>query len=548
MGQESRTAIKNIQVALEEIPTILEEIRQQNYTFALKRIPEVLQNLADLCETLEGDLQEELKEILTRILQAQEHKDYVLMADFYECLLNPFLEGLQEALLLSKKEEKEEDHKQQYIEGKKRLQGIDLELASRLSELPEKHLWRQKGYEIEQTSSGAYTLSVKLEEVPYYLHSNINPVWESKKLAAYWYEVEKRDYIIYGLGLGYPMLALADLDSGIQIQIYESDLTIIEIALAYGCLSRLLEENRVRLIYDPYGEKLRKELRKGKGAFLPFYPSVMIVRDDAFREWLELRFIQYQSMKNQLLQLQQNFRENRRLDCASIQKRKEEGKRFFVISAGPSLDDNYLELKQKKDEDVFLATAPVLRKLLQVGIRPDYVVISESSQKQKELLNGIESIEIPLLFLSTASWKYVQNYPGEKYILCQRGFEPAEKLAEKKGWPLLEAGGSVAIIALSAALELGAKEIIFVGQDLAYSKNKRHAEGTSGTEMSAESGFCYQRKDIDGNIVLVPRNLELFRIRLEELVAKNPQVRFRNATEGGVAIKGVPNVRLKELF
>ena len=106
MGQESRTAIKNIQVALEEIPTILEEIRQQNYTFALKRIPEVLQNLADLCETLEGDLQEELKEILTRILQAQEHKDYVLMADFYECLLNPFLEGLQEALLLSKKEEK----------------------------------------------------------------------------------------------------------------------------------------------------------------------------------------------------------------------------------------------------------------------------------------------------------------------------------------------------------------------------------------------------------------------------------------------------------
>ena len=83
---------------------------------------------------------------------------------------------------------------------------------------------------------------------------------------------------------------------------------------------------------------------------------------------------------------------------------------------------------------------------------------------------------------------------------------------------------------------------------MAYSKNKRHAEGTSGTELNTETGFCYQREDILGNMVLVPRNLELFRIRLEGLVEKNPQVRFQNATEGGVAIKGVPNVRLKDLF
>ncbi len=548
MKQDMDT-IKNIQLLLEQIPVVLEEIRRQNYTFALKRISAIVQSLACLLEILEEDLQEELKEILTRILQAQEQRDYILMADFYECLLKPFLEKLQETLLLSKEEE-ESTYKSQYIEGKKRLQKIDLELAVKLSELPEKNLWQQRGYEVERTSSGSYTVAVELEGYPYYLHSNINPGWEAKQLAAYWYEVEQRDYIVYGLGLGYQILALSEQDSSLQIQVYESDLTIIEIALAYGCLSKLLEEERICLNYDPYGEKLRKERVKGNAVFIPFYPSVVITRDKALREWLELNFIQYQSVKNQLLQLQQNFRENIRLHCDSIQtlKEKEEGKRFFIVSAGPSLDDNYLELRHKKAEDIILATAPVVRKLLQVGIQPDYVIISESSQKQRKLLEGIESMEVPLLFLSTASWSYVQNYPGKKYILCQRGFEPAEKLAEQKNWFLLEAGGSVAIIALSVAIQLGAKEVVFVGQDLAYSKNKRHAEGTSGTELNTETGFCYQREDILGNMVPVPRNLELFRIRLEGLVEKNPQVRFQNATEGGVAIKGVPNVRLKDLF
>ena len=176
------------------------------------------------------------------------------------------------------------------------------------------------------------------------------------------------------------------------------------------------------------------------------------------------------------------------------------------------------------------------------------MVVSESSEKYRKRLEGLREVRTPLLFLSTASNGYSKAYPGEKYILCQKGFEPAERLAKEHGWPLIETGGSVAVVALSVAITLGAAEIIFVGQDLAYSKNKRHAVDTSGTELNAEKGFAYERSDIYGNMVRVPQNLELFRKRIEELVLQNPQIRFQNATEGGVPIQGVPNTTLKELF
>ncbi len=382
------------------------------------------------------------------------------------------------------------------------------------------------------------------------MHSNINPVWEAHKLAEYWYDVEKSVYIVYGLGLGYPILELAKKDNSIQIQVYESDLVILSLALSYGVLEELLSDERICLVYDPNGEILQREVCRKNVEFLPFYPSVITTKKEVLRVWLELQFIQYQGMKNQELQLRQNFRENCRISYPGITKleKRENGKRFFIISAGSSLDDNYMELRNKRPTDVLLATAPVLRKLLQAGIQPNYVVISESSEKQKMLLEGLEELAIPLLFLSTASRDYVQKYPGEKYILCQKGFEGAEQLAKEKNWPLLEVGGSVAIVALSVAIELGAREVVFVGQDLAYTKNKRHAEYTSGTELYTKNSFCYTRKDIYGNPVLVPRNLELFRIRLEELIAKNPHICFKNATEGGVPIKGAANVRLKELF
>ena len=52
MKQDMDT-IKNIQLLLEQIPVVLEEIRRQNYTFALKRISAIVQSLACLLEALE---------------------------------------------------------------------------------------------------------------------------------------------------------------------------------------------------------------------------------------------------------------------------------------------------------------------------------------------------------------------------------------------------------------------------------------------------------------------------------------------------------------
>lgn len=548
---EKMTAV--IQRLLEEIPEILQELRQQHYALALKKAADLMPDLNVILEKTvsEREFQQNLEDILTNILQTQEDQDYILMADYYELLLLPFLSVLQERQI-SLEEEVEKNRIFFYQKGRGMLQERYPQLAEELPEIPDKQKWREKGYEIEKTSSGAYTLSGREDGKRYYYYSNGNPGWEARQLAASWYDVEKRSYVVYGLGLGYQILSLAEQDSSIQIWVYEREAVIFEIALTYGVLVDLLKQERIHIIYecDSDGANVKREARKSGIEFLLFYPSVRAVQEGSFRKWLELQFIYYQSMKSQIVRLKQNFRENKWIEYTGITEliQKENRKRFFLISAGPSLDDNYLELRRKKAKDVLLATGPVLKKLLQAGIEPDYVVVSDSSEKYGRRLEGLGQIKAPLLFLSTASKGYSKAYPGKKYILCQRGFEPAEQLAKEHGWPLVETGGSVAVVALSTAILLGAEEIIFVGQDLAYSKNKRHANDTSDTRLSAEKGFTYEHKNIDGNLVRVPQNLELFRKRIEELVLQNPQIRFQNATEGGVPIQGVPNTTLKELF
>lgn len=48
-------------------------------------------------------------------------------------------------------------------------------------------------------------------------------------------------------------------------------------------------------------------------------------------------------------------------------------------------------------------------------------------------------------------------------------------------------GGSVATYAFSFACHLGFRKVVFVGQDLAYTDNKSHADGTFQEKMPEEN-------------------------------------------------------------
>lgn len=531
--QNYDAALSNATIAIDNLCAWLEDVSKQTAYFNKDY------------EIINLDI---LSEILGGLLSAQENKDYVLLADLYELQILPLLYQMQEYIIANEQDEYDQEMYNINIvaleENNKELTWILKKQNKTLEDL-------SKEYHIEYTSCGLKTLSVDVYNKTFYLHSNKNAISEAFTLAISWYQEEKSEYIVYGLGLGYHIAELAELDNGIRIDVYESDINIIRLACAYADINSIARNPNIHIYYDPKFEKFSKRLANinDETEFVIHYPSLCTIKNLTLREKLETYFIQYSSMKNQSRLLKANFRENilNYEDTVDSLRNKWKGKDLYIVAAGPSLDKNYLKLKEAGENSVILATGTVFRKLLNAGINPDYVIVSDANPRVYAQISGLEECKIPILFLSTAHKGYAQNYQGKKYLICQKNYPEAEKFAEEHGYNLYNTGGSVSTIALDLGIQFGCKRIIFLGLDLGYTNNLVHASGTSKRELASTEGLK-QVADINGKLIYTTKTLDIYRRWIEDRIKDVKDIEIIDATEGGALKKGMKIKKLSELI
>lgn len=150
----------------------------------------------------------------------------------------------------------------------------------------------------------------------------------------------------------------------------------------------------------------------------------------------------------------------------------------IIVSAGPSLNKNILELKNAKNKAFIVAVDTAVRPLVNAGIIPDMYVVVDGL-KPKELLDFDEAKKIPLMPSITSTKEILQNHTGKK-IFYFEGQNFIWSMMMMNGIPFstVSCGGSVACSAFSLVYKLGFSRIILVGQDLALTGNKTHADGT----------------------------------------------------------------------
>ena len=349
-------------------------------------------------------------------------------------------------------------------------------------------------------------------------------------------------YIVYGLGLGYHITQLADLDDNITIEVYESDINIINLACMFADLKSIIMRPNVRLLYDPKYIRLINRITKleDNEEFVLHYPSVRNIRDSRIKEELESYFIQQSSVKNQIHLLNGNFKYNiKNYDyVVDTLKKTIHDKDLYIVAAGPSLDKNIEILKDVGDKGIILATGTVFRKLLKEGINPDYVIVTDANKRVYAQIRGLEESEVPMLLLSTAYRGFAKNYKGEKYIIMQKGYEKSESFAKDNNFDLYETGGSVSTTALDIGIKLGCKRIIFLGLDLAYTDNFVHASGTSRRNLN-DSSDLIETVDIYDNPIKTTKVLNIYRKWIEERIKNITDIEIIDKTEGGVKIKGM---------
>lgn len=210
-----------------------------------------------------------------------------------------------------------------------------------------------------------------------------------------------------------------------------------------------------------------------------------------------------------------------------------------LVSAGPSLDKNIAKLKEIHENVFVMAVDTALNTVLANGIIPD-MTITIDSHKLPVLFEDERVQKIPIVVSTCSNEKIIlKNSAKHFYELRDEDYlgEVYQRLGkEVRGLPT---GGSVANDALALLVLMGFKTIIFMGQDLAYPGGVRHAFDAYHMVHPLVDGMqYYEVEDMYGEKVLTESNMEMYRRWFEFFIALKPQVRFVDATEGGVKIHG----------
>ncbi|EPX7483300.1 motility associated factor glycosyltransferase family protein [Campylobacter coli] len=231
-----------------------------------------------------------------------------------------------------------------------------------------------------------------------------------------------------------------------------------------------------------------------------------------------------------------------------LSQRKNQFENAIVVSAGPSLAKQLPLLKAYQDKVVIFCADGALSMLEKEGIVPDYVTNLDFTDLTMKFFQNKEN-KTSLNMLSCAT------HPSLVYLLDNKSVilrdDPLYQRFNLNDFGYIDTGTHVSHFSYTLALALGFKNIIMIGQDLAFDeKGNSHSKGFSyGEQFSGEKTVptlqvpAYAGK----GEVLTHITWNDYRIKLEYLFACNDQkAKFYNATEGGARINFTEELSFKE--
>lgn len=217
-----------------------------------------------------------------------------------------------------------------------------------------------------------------------------------------------------------------------------------------------------------------------------------------------------------------------------------------IVSAGPSLDKNIHLIKNFNG--IILTGGRSLSAVLEQGVKPDFLASIDASPISFDTFKENKSNDIPLIAALQVTPQVVENNQAPQYFLNSPDIS---KELLGIDLPLLPLGGSVATLCLSAAHYMGCNPIIFIGQDMAFTGEKLHAEScTIDHEADGIDKYKGTRliKEYYGGEVLSRADYISFLRWFEEFIVYYKEPTYINATEGGAYIEGAEHMPFEEVI
>ena len=232
---------------------------------------------------------------------------------------------------------------------------------------------------------------------------------------------------------------------------------------------------------------------------------------------------------------------NKLIDYKDIYKNKP----VLIVATGPSLNKQLETLQANKDQFIIIAVDPAVPILKKYGIIPQYVVSIDPRKRpywQHNELDPSTTFLIEIGCCPDVAWSSNHNY------LVTSCHKDVHRLLNSMGIPvpLMLNGGSVATCAFNFATFTGANPIVMIGQDLAWTDGKDHAEGYVSQYNQATLNARYERgfevEGFDGKPVRTEKQLMGYKTWFEQRIQAMPETMVINATEGGAKINGAVQI------
>ncbi|MEK5483884.1 MULTISPECIES: motility associated factor glycosyltransferase family protein [unclassified Viridibacillus] len=393
---------------------------------------------------------------------------------------------------------------------------------------------------VEHAKDGSYTLQLN----GFYLYSKYRPKQEVEKFIMKEITTQFKQYTLFGLGLGYHVEAVLNSNPTATIYVVLVDKKEIELCKEYGA-AHILEDKRIHIISDKV--YLLDFTLKETQLVIPLQWLKAIGPEHPLFASLEEIKIRQMSFQNVSGIMNENFLAN--LLNSHLLMQEFEGfaqsGEAILVSAGPSLNQTAKSLTKIRSFCYVLAVGSALKPLLNEGIVPDAVIITDPTNLVQEQLEHV-GYDGLLFYLATANHRVVKIYKGKKVILFQEGYPLSEAFAASNAIPLLETGGSVATTGLSLLEFMGFKRVYLLGQDLGFKNNKTHAN-LSPSSKTFETSVKFQTvPSNNGEYINTYSNFNVFR-RWFERKATNTSMQIFNTAWDGAKIAGIPYINTNDM-
>lgn len=435
--------------------------------------------------------------------------------------------------------------------------------------------FKKDGAEIisELSWDGLNIFKIRQEERTLYLNGRRNAGGPVKAWLENLGEVHKfAPVFLVGLGSGLYLKALVDsTDKSVNIIVYEPSVSVFLRMLEEIDISEQIENRPIAFIVEGInGNELEAvtaqlmSLESIEFMKLFVHPNYRELYPDSVYMAIQQIYNRYTSVLanmntgvvfSQVLAVNQI--QNLRYACDGYNTKgmskvlPYQNRAAILVSAGPSLNKNIHELKKAKNKAFILAVDTAVKPLCKAGIIPDAFLMIDG-KKPLSLFDMDEIKDIPVIAPIDANHEVIREQRGKKIFFGITDFlTTCMYTAAGKAFPGLPCGGSVATSAFGMLYMCGFETVIMVGQDLALTGNKTHADGTFKEHMPEEDTSKLQK--VKGNCEeWVPTRgdfrhfLDWFVTYIDGARKNDPEFRVINATEGGAYIRGTEIMTLSE--